>query len=315
MREKGANFFRFNADDFLNGKVKINFFIDNKLKNWDFNIYDVESDRKIYRDDINIVWFRRFFKDDRKLDNNYDTNIFLNNELKRVYSLFEISLKDCFWINKPSDINNKFIQLQYAREVGLLIPHSSITNNRYYIEDFTDSKKIITKPATEVKRITTKNYNKTLAVHRVILEELNLNFFFPSYIQSEISKQYEIRSFFFLNEVYSIAIFSQENNRTELDFRNYDDDKPNRMSKYTLPLNVTMKIIKLMKKLNMKSGSIDLIKNTNNEYIFLEVNPVGQFGFVSNSGNYYIEKIIAQKLVEIDENEKNNKTKTLGMGI
>jgi glutathione synthase/RimK-type ligase-like ATP-grasp enzyme len=56
-----------------------------------------------------------------------------------------------------------------------------------------------------------------------------------------------------------------------------------------------------MKTIGMKSGSIDLIVDENNDYIFLEVNPIGQFAQVSIPCNYYIEEYIANYLI----NEKN----------
>jgi D-alanine-D-alanine ligase-like ATP-grasp enzyme len=48
--------------------------------------------------------------------------------------------------------------------------------------------------------------------------------------------------------------------------------------------------------LKLNTGSIDLIVNTTGEYIFLEVNPVGQFGMVSSPCNYYLEREIARFL-------------------
>ena len=51
-----------------------------------------------------------------------------------------------------------------------------------------------------------------------------------------------------------------------------------------------------LKDLSLNTGSIDLIYSKNNEYIFLEVNPVGQFGFLSLMTNqnlfYEIAKIL-----------------------
>jgi hypothetical protein len=35
----------------------------------------------------------------------------------------------------------------------------------------------------------------------------------------------------------------------------------------------------------------------NKELVFLEINPVGQFGMVSHPCNYYLEKRIAQNLI------------------
>jgi glutathione synthase/RimK-type ligase-like ATP-grasp enzyme len=51
-----------------------------------------------------------------------------------------------------------------------------------------------------------------------------------------------------------------------------------------------------MIKLGLDSGSIDMIVSTEGKYIFLEVNPVGQFGMVSYPCNYYIERDIADYL-------------------
>lgn len=49
-----------------------------------------------------------------------------------------------------------------------------------------------------------------------------------------------------------------------------------------------------MAKLKMNSGVIDMIVTSLNEYIFLEVNPVGHFGLISYHCNYGIEKKIAK---------------------
>ena len=51
-----------------------------------------------------------------------------------------------------------------------------------------------------------------------------------------------------------------------------------------------------MTKLEYKTGSIDLLLDTENNYYFLEINPVGQFGMVSIPCNYNIEKKIAEYL-------------------
>ena len=55
--------------------------------------------------------------------------------------------------------------------------------------------------------------------------------------------------------------------------------------------------------IKLKNGSIDIIRGVDNNYYFLEVNPVGQFGMVSNPCNYNIEEKFALKLIEL-QNEK-----------
>ena len=53
-----------------------------------------------------------------------------------------------------------------------------------------------------------------------------------------------------------------------------------------------------MKKLKLETGSLDFIKTTDDRLVFLEVNPVGQFGMVSSPCNYYLEKKIAEYLIK-----------------
>ena len=48
-----------------------------------------------------------------------------------------------------------------------------------------------------------------------------------------------------------------------------------------------------MKSVSLDSGSIDMIVDSNDQYCFLEVNPVGQFEWVGTWSNNYIEKHIA----------------------
>ena len=48
--------------------------------------------------------------------------------------------------------------------------------------------------------------------------------------------------------------------------------------------------------MGINTGSIDLIYSLSNEYVFLEVNPQGQFDWLSKNCNYYIEKDIAELL-------------------
>ena len=56
------------------------------------------------------------------------------------------------------------------------------------------------------------------------------------------------------------------------------------------------KLTLLMKKMNLNCGSIDMIKSKEGEYVFLEINSVGQFGMVSRPCNYYLEEKVADFL-------------------
>ena len=51
-----------------------------------------------------------------------------------------------------------------------------------------------------------------------------------------------------------------------------------------------------MTECELNMGTLDFIVTKNDEFIFLEINPVGQFTDLSYNCNYYVEKKIAQIL-------------------
>jgi ATP-GRASP peptide maturase of grasp-with-spasm system len=194
---------------------------------------------------------------------------------------------------------NKMIVLDIAAEIGLATPNSYIVSKKTHIESIigNNSKGIVTKPVVGLMLQGTSEryfcYTEEITPEQLtdIPDEL-----FPSLIQEKIEKIFEVRSFFLNGQFYSMAIFSQTDQQTQVDFRKYNTETPNRTVPFVIPAEVEKKLALLMKELNLETGSIDLIVTPEKEYVFLEVNPVGQFGMVSNPCNYYLEKKIAEYL-------------------
>ncbi len=101
-----------------------------------------------------------------------------------------------------------------------------------------------------------------------------------------------------------MAIFSQLDELTRIDFRNYNYTTPNRCVPYTLPKYIEDKLHQLMCDLNLNTGSIDLIFTESDKYYFLEVNPVGMFSPMTWPLNYHIEKDIALHLNKVAGNHE-----------
>lgn len=198
---------------------------------------------------------------------------------------------------------DKFSTLRLAKNLGLDIPDSLITNSKKELQFFLKKQeKIITKPLYETVYFNDESYVaffKTDIVTDEVIESLPATFF-PSFFQGYVEKDIELRAFYIEEEFYTMAIFSQLDTQTKTDFRNYNKEKPNRNVPYLLPTGIEEKIQKLMKELNLNTGSIDLIKTPDKKYVFLEVNPTGQFGFVSKPCNYYLEDVIAKILIQHD---------------
>jgi glutathione synthase/RimK-type ligase-like ATP-grasp enzyme len=197
--------------------------------------------------------------------------------------------------------------LSLAKKVGFRIPDTLITNKKEEVLSFFNSKQkgIIAKAVgvgIPIKNIDGYHYYQIVFTKKLTINILSENLdsirFCPSIFQEYIEKDIEIRTFFVDNEYYSMAIFSQNDNKTAIDYRNYNVEKPNRNVPFELPNEILLKLKKFAKKINCTTGSIDLILNKDSEFIFLEINPMGQYHWLSENCNYYIDKKIAEILIE-----------------
>lgn len=217
---------------------------------------------------------------------------------------FELSKFDCetqFGLSPfaPNRIN-KLRVLDLAKTIGLKVPKSSIvTNKRALWELKRRWGRIINKSIGEGVNLETETFlvsgQRTEEITESVIQGFN-DTFFPSLFQELIEKKYELRVFYFRGDFYSIAIFTQNADTSRIDSRNIDYQKPSRQVPYILPENIREKIRDLMDKLGLNYGSIDLIYGVDNQYYFLEVNPYGQYGFLSTAGNFYLERKIAEYL-------------------
>ena len=193
---------------------------------------------------------------------------------------------------------NKFIQLNIAMEIGLSVPNSYFVNNKSELKNVILEKEAVTKSSNYVFDFiyNDRSYlTYTEKVNSLDLKKIPETFML-SYCQENIRKICDIRVFYFDKKCYSMAIMSQDNSSTQIDFRKYDYDNPNKSVPFTLPFEIEKKIIMLMERLNLISGSLDFILDTSGNFIFLEINPVGQFGMIDFPCNYGLHKMIAEYL-------------------
>ncbi|HTO16436.1 MAG TPA: hypothetical protein VLZ83_11735 [Edaphocola sp.] len=194
-----------------------------------------------------------------------------------------------------------------AKEHGIEIPNTIITNQKVKLKRFfnNNNKEIITKSIKDAtifnKKKSNDNYSTAITYTESIDKEIMNKIpdhFFPSLFQEKLNKEFEIRSFYLDGNFYSSAIFSQLDKQTDVDFRMYNNKRPNRIIPYNLPKKLQSQLERLMCSLNLKSGSLDLIKTKNGKIVFLEVNPWGQYGIISVPCNFKLDKIIAEYLIK-----------------
>jgi len=69
-------------------------------------------------------------------------------------------------------------------------------------------------------------------------------------------------------------------------------------SKIIIPKKIEKQCISLVKKLGLNFGAIDFVLDENNEFIFLEINPNGQWAWIETQLNYPISETITNLLIE-----------------
>lgn len=262
---------------------------------------------------VKVVWFRRWGgeakEDFETIENQHDRETLairtidklFHENLSVISEYFFFILRNKKWLTNPRQVRvNKLIVLEKAIKAKLIIPISLLTNEKHILGKFIDNKiSVITKPVADSMYIPFETDLYASYTSNICKEHINqltsIDFF-----QEEIIKEFEIRSFYIYEKFYSMAIFSQRDNKTKLDFRRYNKTKPNRNVPIQLPKSIEIKLTKLIKSLKLDTCSVDLIKTTNNNYIFLEINPVGQFGMVSHPCNYNLEKIVAEQLTKMN---------------
>lgn len=271
---------------------------------------DIANKRFLYNGidlvkEVDCVYFRRFENSlNLNLRNAYpitqvlfELKFELNDLIKHLFFL----LKDKVWLPYPSHVGiDKLTALLYAQDCGLKVPQSMIINNKQDCIDF-----LLKHPASIIKPIrfsgyyvmgdTTYNiYTNSITVSEI--EKLDNNHFFPSLIQEKVNKDFEIRTFYLDGEIYASAIL--------VDDKDYDDVKRNfgtdhiRWIPYQFPADIEGKIRNFMNMVSLNTGSIDMIKTTNDEFVFIEVNPVGQYIAPSNRCNFNLEHKIAKWLID-----------------
>lgn len=276
-----------------------------------FGILQLDIHRNVSLSEIDCYWYRRGnFKFDIK---NVKRTFLLtqaNSELKSLFNGL-----NCYLSSLPSlgnfqkEINfSKIESLIVASRNGLSIPEtiisSSVTSFKDYMND--SSKLWITKSISD--EFSYRFRTSTLCAGFPTLLKFDdikpkSEWIFPSLVQAKIEKKYELRIVFLNGDFYSMAIFTKSQESSNIDYRR-SNVRDMKVASYNLPDAIQEKLTRFMKELGLNFGSIDMIVTRNNEYVFLEVNPSGQFGWMSRKCNFNLERKIAEYFSKQCTNER-----------
>lgn len=163
---------------------------------------------------------------------------------------------------------NKIYQLLYVSKKGFLMPKSYIGNAIEKAKEL-ESYKTIIKPiytGKVCKKEVCEIYQTS--IFDSFDEDVSLT---PIYLQEYESKSFEVRVTVINKKIFPVKIESKD----AVDWRR--DYEHNQYSKINVPNEIVGKILKMMEDFEIRFGAFDFIVNKEGKWIFLEVNPNGQW--------------------------------------
>jgi len=286
LEKRNVDYLRINKENLSQYEININ-----PVKK-EFHISGEGVDRKITK--VKSIWFRQAVF----LRNTPAKALSLEEQLSRSqWSAFLRSLmlfEDSYWMNWPASTyaaESKPYQLMIASEVGFKVPATEIGNS-FKNSKILDTKIIVKSLDTVLLRDGDDclfTYTSNVEASELIKGHINSA---PLIVQHYVNQKTDIRVTVIENDIFAVKITSNG--------AGIDDDwrltKRERIEYTDIPLpDELVKSCKLfMKRLNLNFGAIDFIES-NGEYYFIEINPTGEWGWLSNEKRA-IEKYIADAL-------------------
>jgi glutathione synthase/RimK-type ligase-like ATP-grasp enzyme len=191
-------------------------------------------------------------------------------------------------------------QLALAARLGWRIPRTVTTSEPQALLDFYEAcgGRIIAKASVPLElagREGEKREPYTRPVRRRDLLTCRALRHGPVTFQEYVAKRAELRVTVVGDRVFAAEIDSQASPRTRHDWRHYDNTRA-RYSVHALPPDVEALCVAVTRALGLCYGAIDLILTPDGEYVFLEINPNGQWAWVEELTTMPIADAIADLL-------------------
>ncbi|EAY27014.1 MvdC/MvdD family ATP grasp protein [Microscilla marina] len=195
---------------------------------------------------------------------------------------------------------NKQLQLKIAQKVGLSVPATLVTNSVSEVRAFAQNyESVISKMQHSFSICENNGEEYQVYSHKWQPQDLrNMEGleWSPMTFQEYIPKAYELRVVVVGEQVFCGKIPSQQSVSGRTDWRK-DRQLLGKITPYHLPDSVRLCLLKLMDFFKLNYGAIDLIRTPEGQYVFLEVNPAGEFCWLDEVFDHQIANAIAGVLM------------------
>lgn len=196
------------------------------------------------------------------------------------------------WINHPGRnalAGHKLEQVQRASSCGLRVPLTLITQDPKALRKFWDDceGEVIIKPLSTgyLERVKPSNDSLiyTNALRLSDLRHTSMLRRCPTLFQERIIKSADIRVTIIDQDLQAVEMTAQDDGEARLDIRR------NNMADVThrpvqLPAKVSRQLRRLVTTYGLRFAAIDLLRDIDSNYVFLEINPNGQWAWLDLVG-------------------------------
>lgn len=246
------------------------------------------------------IWYRRFRTPAKPEGMDDGIYTFCLHET-RAALLGSLMSRDVRWMSHPAAIwqaEFKPFQLSLAAHLGLSIPRTIVTNDPATIRTaFADFGSMVVKP-TRTGHLIHKGQEFAIFTSRVLeehLEQLDNARLSPAIYQALVPKRFDLRITIVGQRVFAAAIDSQSDPMAMTDWRQTNNPQlPHRP--FSVPEAVTSLLLRLMGTLRLTFAAIDMIQTPEGKYVFLEVNPNGQWLWLDDRLGLGISSAVAEWL-------------------
>ena len=223
-------------------------------------------------DAVETVWHRRRYLPTLETSNQNDVQYFRREWTEMIGGVF--ATLDAWFVNDPGrqEAAVKPLQLRLAEKIGLRVPDTLITNDSRAAEEFVarHGQRVVHKTLSPPRHrfLATKVWEES---DRALLQDLVLA---PTIFQEAVTDCRELRVIAIGKQLFAAEFRPQAG---IIDAR-LDHDVP--YSPHALADDVASKLLSLVQELGLVYSAIDMKLTDDGEYVFLELNPMGQYLYV-----------------------------------
>lgn len=253
--------------------------------------------------EVRAVWARRVWPP--RLSEGLDERFRAACTRETVAALegFFDGLGRALWVNdrqRERAAENKLLQLRAAREQGLDIPPTLLTNDAERARAFyaAEGGHVVAKllRPLSVSMGDAPFFVYTSDVRAEDLEALETLSHCPVVFQRKIEKRRELRVVYVAGRLFTGALDASGSARGRTDWRLAESGECS-WERARLKPSLAARLKALMRGLGLAYGAIDLIETPEGRHVFLEVNPGGEWGMLEHDLGLPISEAIADALM------------------